>query len=372
MTLDWWPVAPDRPWAWHPAVHLGALVIALSPALIVILLAWRRRTEVGRREGALIAAATLVLVIALGWPLGDLAVVSLAARTTQYMLITLCAAPLLLTGVPRWRAAGRAPVRRALERALGSPILGAFVLASVVWTTHFTAVVDGIEASAAGEAAVRTTWLLAALVFWWPLVGPGPARERLPYLAGLAYLILPFAFPKFPAAVWIFATDPTYEAFVGLPRPGGLSATADQGLAGFILWLPGSVMVGVAIYLLIRHWVREDRRLTIRQQLGVPADPDAVALLVADPQSWKALEALIAIVDAAVPRREGADLAFAVRRQRVVLQVHFPGTEEEQVRATETIEGQYAAYLARFARKHADNVRTRLAVEVLPYGTRVQ
>lgn len=372
MSIDWWPTPPSGAWAWTPTLHLGPLLAALAPGVLVWLAARARGTRVPPRRRRLLAGGTLLFALVLNWPIGEIATVSLAARTVQYLVITLAAAPLVLLGIPRWTGAGRGLLRRGAERAVGSALLGAVLLAVVVWVTATPVVIDGLEGNAPGQVAVRGLWLLAAVVFWWPLVGPGPERERLPYLGGLAYLVLPFVFPKFPAIVWVFSTSPVYDAFEGVSHPFGWSTVSDQGIAGFILWLPGSVLVAAAAYLLLRHWFREDRRMGLRQRLGVPANPDAVAVLVGSPDTWNALEALVQVIDEAAPPRRGADLGCEVDRGRVILQLHFPGTEDEQADITQRIDAHYAAYLRRFPQERATAIRARLGVEVLPYGSRVR
>lgn len=372
MTVNWWPVPPQGDWDWGPALHLAPLLIALAPLAVTWAVVLRRHYRLRARHRRLLLAGTALLVLTLNWPLGDMARVSLAAHTVQYLVLTLAAAPLLLLGIPRWRASSRGATRRWVERALGSAVAGAVVLGVVVWTTHTPAVLDQLEVAASGQALVRILWLLAAIWFWWPLVGPGPDRERLPYLASLGYLVLPFAFPKFPAAVWVFSDEPVYRAFVGVSHPFGWSPTADQGIAGFTLWLPGSVMVAVALYLLVRHWALEDRRMSLRQRLGVPADPEAVALLVGSSDTWNALEALVEIMDQAAPPRNGSDLGCEVDHGRVTLQLHFPGTEEEQADIQARVAAHYAAYLRRFEAPRAADIQARLGVEVLPYGSRVR
>ncbi|MCK9486840.1 MAG: cytochrome c oxidase assembly protein [Dehalococcoidia bacterium] len=375
MTVNWWPVAAAGEWEWAPALHLGPLLIALAPLLVTWAVVRWRGAHLRARRRRLLLAGTALLVLTLNWPLGDIASVSLAGRTVQYLALTLAAAPLVLLGIPRWSASGRGVARRWVERALGSALAGAAMLGVVVWTTHAPAVVDGLEGTSGGATLVRTLWLVAAFWFWWPLVGPGPDRERLPYLAGLVYLILPFAFPKFPAAIWVFSREPVYEAFQafrGPSHPFGWSPTADQGIAGFVLWLPGSVMVAVALYLLIRHWWQEDRRMGLRQRLGVPADPEAVAMLVGSPDTWAALEALVEMIDEAAPPRNGSDLGCEVEGGRVLLQLHFPGTEEEQADILARVDAHYRAYLRRFDTSRAAAIEARLGVEVLPYGSRVR
>lgn len=372
MLVDWWPSVPDS-WDWTPSVHLAALVGAL-PAALIVLVARLRGIPLRPQSKRLLLLATLILILTLGWPVGSLAQVTLSGRSMQYMLITLAAAPLLLLGTPPWAAEGRGLLRRILERLASSPWLGAIMLAGAAWATHGEWVVDEFEAEAWGQGAIRGVWFATAILYWWPVVGPGPERERLPYLAALGYLVLPFVFPKFPAAVWVFSTDAIYDRFAEVPAPWGMGPLADQGLAGFILWLPGSAVVAVAIYVLLRHWLREDRRLGLRQRLGVPADPEAVAALVRPdvPELWNVVEELVRIIDEASPPRLGSDLAFARDRECVVLELHVPAGDDDQAVLVRRIEAGYVAHLRQYPEERAEVVRRHLRVQVLPYGVRVR
>ena len=372
MPIDWWPTVPAS-WSWQPTVHVGALLAALGPAGFVLLLARLRGVRVSRRSRWYLLGSTVILVATLDWPVGSIAQVLLTGRSMQYMFITLAAVPFLLLGTPHWRSEGRGLARRIVERIASAPWVGAIMLAGAAWLTHSQPVVDNFEADALGQATIRAIWFATAVLYWWPLIGPGPERERLPYFAGLGYLVLPFVFPKFPAAVWVFSTDPIYDRFAQTPDPWGLSRIADQGLAGFILWLPGSVVVAVAIYLLIRHWLREDRRLGLRERLGVPADPEAVAALVRPdvPELWTVVEALVRIIDDASPPRLGSDLAFAREEDRVVLELHVPAGDDDQATLVRVIEAGYAAHLRQYPEPRAVVIREHLAIRVLPYGVRV-
>lgn len=371
MSADWWPSVPAEGWAWAPAIYLGGLAAALSPLLLILGAARSRAVPVSARQRWLLAGGTVALLLAFTWPLAALAQVSVAGRATQYLLLTLAAPPLLLLGTPRWAEDGRGWLRRVAERFAGAPWVGALLLLLTAAITHTAAVVDATEGEPLLQAGIRGAWFAAAILYWWPLVGPGPERERLPYLAGLGYLVLPFVVPKFPAAVWVFSTEPLYERYVAFDRPWELSLVGDQGLAGLILWIPGSVVVAVSVYLLLRHWLREDRRLSLRQRLDLPADPRAIEVLMAHPDAWHALEALIRIVDDAAPPRLGSDLGCVVDGDRVVLQLHVPERGTDQGRLRRQVEAGFNAHLRTYGAR-ADRIREHLAVEVVPYGARVQ
>jgi cytochrome c oxidase assembly factor CtaG len=378
LVISFWPPTHPDAWAWSLSLHLAGLLVAVLPAAATVAVVRARGIPLPRRRHLYLGGGTLLLLLGLNWPLADLAQITLSGRTVQYLLLTLMAPPLLLLGIPRWRATGRGALRRVLEGIVGVPWVGAILLGVVTWLTHTPGAIEALDATPEIAAATRLGWLATALVYWWPLVGPGPERERLPYFAGVGYLVLPFVFPKFPAATWVFATDLLHERYATLPgeQVWGLSPLTDQGVAAFILWLPGSLVVAAAIYLLFRHWFEEDRRMLARQRLGIPADPTALAVLMAGPHGpdlWDVLEALVGIIDDASPPRLGSDLGFEVRRERVVLQLQVPeGPTEAREVLARRIEAGYTVYLRRYPPERAAAIRERLTVEVVPYGARVR
>ena len=58
------------------------------------------------------------------------------------------------------------------------------------------------------------------------------------------------------ALVLIFASSPLYPAYAHLAhRPGGISALADQQLAGGIMLGPGSVAMTLFVFFQIYRWL---------------------------------------------------------------------------------------------------------------------
>ena len=184
MSLAWWPAVPDA-WTWTPAFHAAAVMMGGIPLATIVLTARLRGRRISARSWRLLLGATAILVLTLGWPVGSLAQVSITGRSLQYMLITLAAAPVFLLGTPHWPARGRGLARRILERFVSAPWVGAIMLAGAAWATHGEWVVDEVEATALNQALIRALWFVTGILYWWPLVGPGPERERLPYLPAL-------------------------------------------------------------------------------------------------------------------------------------------------------------------------------------------
>lgn len=249
--------------------------------------------------------------------------------------------------------------------------------AVVLFGTHTPAIADGLRPYAAGTFAIEAAWLGAALLLWMPVVGPEGSRRRLSYLAAAAYLFVPFILPKAPGLVFTVVAEPLFEVYRAAPRGGGLSASADQQLGGIVLWSAGTVMVFVSLGVLFARWVREDRRLQAPDSLGVPADPEVLEVLFAEPGACAALQRLVAIIDEELPAEDsGARIEFRVRATAegprvAVLELTAGLDAGAEADLTRRIEAGYAAYLERLRAPRRSRVAAVLAFEVAGYGSRV-
>jgi len=257
----------------------------------------------------------------------------------------------------------------------------------VLAVTHLPGVVDALRPQPWGSLAITTAWLGSALMLWTPLLGPLAGRHRLPYLGALVFLVVPFLLPKLVGAFFIFAEAPLYEVYAAAPRAfEDVSALQDQQMAGFVLWVIGSLMVMAALAVLFHHWYREDRRISVPDSLEVPADPRAVDLLFEVPGGWGALERLLASVEAALPPgRTGAELAFAFRERvasgadgaggaddvQVILELYIALDAVAEAEIARRIEDDYAAFLGARSRRQRAAIAHALAFRVVGYGSRV-
>ena len=290
QVLAFWPASGSGAWDWgwraYPGVWL--LLAAFAGAFALA----RRRAgapapseaRARRRETAYSLGGLAVLWLALDWPIGALAGgYLLSAAALQYLLVTLAAAPLLLLSLPRGegdeRSRGR-PASRFWRPPL--PLLAGATFAGVLFGSSVPGVLDALRASAAGSMVLTLAWLGAALALWWPLLR---GRPPLGYMAGIAYLFVPFLLPKIPGLIYVVASEPLYETYAGASRVAGLglSAGADQRAAGAMLWSAGTALVFVSLGLLFFLWYRDERRLSTPGSLQLPADPEVVDALFAIP-----------------------------------------------------------------------------------------
>jgi cytochrome c oxidase assembly factor CtaG len=221
------------PFAFH--AHLLSWAAVLAAALCY----WRVARRTGLASGRQVLAFALGLVaalVALTWPLADLARGSLTALVCQRLLLLLAVPGLLLAGLPEALVVrGTRPrVLDALARWCSHPPVAVLLVTACVVGTLTTSAVDAAARDWALRGAFDGVLLAAGTVLWLPVVRGVPGTNRPSALGRAGYLIVQSIVPSFLAIVWIFARHPLYPAFAHSATIGGVSALFDQQLAGFV------------------------------------------------------------------------------------------------------------------------------------------
>lgn len=190
-----------------------------------------------RRQWWQLAGGLLALVVALGWPVADLAAHwSLTALLVQRLVLVLVAAPLLVLAVPTpvlGRLTRSAPVDAAVDFLTRPP--AAIVTFSVIVVG--TLAVPAVQAQASSglwRGFFDALLLLAGWVLWVPVLGRVPGARRASPVGRAAYLVVQSLLPNFPAVVFVFSRHPFYAAFAHAHLAIGLSSLNDQQLAGIV------------------------------------------------------------------------------------------------------------------------------------------
>jgi cytochrome c oxidase assembly factor CtaG len=272
------------PPTWHPGLY-GVLAVAVLLYVFATRSDPYRATTPMRRRFAL---AIVVLVVAYGWPLGDLAShVSLSALVVQRLFVLLCVAPLLMTSIPVNLVA--ALTRPALiDRAViasSRPAI-AVLIVTVVGTTSLTpAAISWASSSPGAGVLFAFVNLVVGVILWLPVLSAAPGTRRLRHVGKGAYMFVSSLVVTSLSIVWIFARHPMYGSFSHQESLLGISPIVDQQLAGFVAKLGAYIpMWTIALVLLSRdngevtddeplRWVdvqreleRGDRRAGSRQQ----------------------------------------------------------------------------------------------------------
>jgi len=274
------PVPPDPPtlaalvldWNLEPLVAIPLLATALGWLWLV------RRVKRQHPETPVPAVRTAAF-------LGGLAAIAVALMSgierydttlfsvhmAQHLLLLLVAPPLIAFAAPitqLLRAASPGVRNRVLlpilhstpVAILGHPIVAWLTFALVLWVTHFSPLFDIALESPAAHQVEHAAYLVSALLFWWPVVGLDPAPRRMSHASRLLYLLLQLPLNSFLGMAILFADAPLYPHYATLGSPYGITALADQQLAGGIMWFAGDIAFIGAILAVVASWMRHEQR----------------------------------------------------------------------------------------------------------------
>ncbi|MGO9829499.1 MAG: cytochrome c oxidase assembly protein [Myxococcaceae bacterium] len=236
----------------HAAAGLSlGWTLVLLGLLVVYTAGFRRlqKAEPAAASGWRLAgflAGLLSLWAALASPLAQLDHQRLFAHMLQHLWVMNVAAPLLLLAEPLRTLEALAPgVCRALGTPRLRPLLRLLTHPLVCWLSgttvvllfHLPAVLQRTLASPVWHTAQQASFLVAGLLFWWPVVLPWPGRARWPRLSLLLYLFLATLPCDALSAFLAFSGRVVYPHYLeGHPSSGGGAALADQQAAGALMW----------------------------------------------------------------------------------------------------------------------------------------
>jgi cytochrome c oxidase assembly factor CtaG/ferredoxin len=242
-----WPFDP-----WIPAALLLTAGVYLRGWL-----ALRRRDPsrwpAGRPAAFLGGLAAIDL--ALASPVEPFAGLLLQVHMVQHVLLMMIAPPLLwlgaplfplLRGLPRpvrmvWVAPWlSAPPLRRLFRRVTHPLAALVLFVAATWVWHAPPIYDLALRSSDWHYVQHACFLGTALVFWYPIVRPYPARPRWSPWLLFPCLFLADLSNTALAALLTFSNRLLYPYYAEVPRLAGLSALDDQSAAGVVMWVPGS------------------------------------------------------------------------------------------------------------------------------------
>jgi cytochrome c oxidase assembly factor CtaG len=259
---------PRISWSLEPAV-----LIALAGAAWLYLSRWRRaRAEDGERgaSGARLVAflAGLSLVFAaLISPLDGLSGQLFFVHMIQHILLLDLAPILLIVGLTKvlLRPATRRLMR--VEQAAGPlmhPFFAIVLYVGGMWLWHVPALYDAALRHPALHVLEHVTFASAGLLYWWHLLSPIRSRMRLGGMGPVAYMAGTKLLVGLLGIVITFAPSTLYSFYKG--RYWGLSIGDDQALAGLLMALEQSLVMGIAIAAIFVRMLGESERETQRAE----------------------------------------------------------------------------------------------------------
>ncbi len=268
-------------WSFDPAAIIG-LLVALALYVRVYRRAAARSSAVGAGHWVPYMAGIAVLAIALLSPLdaiGDHYLLS--AHMAQHVLLSDVAPALLLLGLRspvlplglsrstlRAVAPGGGRSGRVLA-TLTSPWVAIPLWAIATWVWAIPAIFDYAAQHQVVHAFEHATLFYTGLALWWLIVDPLPRARLRPNgqrLALLGFSRLASAAVCLPLT-WISTTQ--YSLYASAPRAYGISAIADQNLAGAGMCFIEFLVFGIAFATVFMSMLgRDDARVTLAEQVA--------------------------------------------------------------------------------------------------------
>ena len=252
-------------------------IIGVGLAAAAYLWAERRVAErhpahpVPRHRRWLFMGGLAAILLALVSAVDTYEAVLFSVHMVQHLLLEMVAAPLIVLSAPitlALRAAGPRS-RRAILAVLHSPparwltfpLVTWFLFAGVNWGWHFSSLYNFALENDLVHYIEHASFLVAALLFWWPAIGPDPQPWRMPHPVRLMYLFLAMPQNSFLGVALLSTERVLYLHYVTTIRTWGPTPLDDQHLGGTLMWVFGDMVFLAAMLGVVWAWMRfEDAR----------------------------------------------------------------------------------------------------------------
>ncbi|HUH82208.1 MAG TPA: cytochrome c oxidase assembly protein [Solirubrobacteraceae bacterium] len=264
---------PDLSWSPTP------WILASSAALFGTY-AWRwakvRRAAGPRRAAeapvwrlACAGGALVVLLGALISPLDSLAEQLFFMHMVQHVLLLDLFPILAIVALTKVILRPLTRSVSTLERRAGPlahPAFAVIAYVGVIWAWHIPAAYDAAARHEGIHALEHVSFLAVGTLYWWHLFSPIRARLRLGGLGPVAYMASTKLFVGALGMFLAFAPSTLYPFYAHQPRVWGVSAGEDQAIAGLIMAVEQSLVMGIALVVLFVRALAESERAEQRRE----------------------------------------------------------------------------------------------------------
>jgi cytochrome c oxidase assembly factor CtaG len=257
-------VTPNSAWSPAPGVLVG-----LIAAAALYLTAWR----LGRTPGgphppgigrlALFGAGLAAILAALVSPIDRLGEQLIVMHMLQHILLLDVAPILMILGLTKVLLRPATRRLRSLERRAGfaaHPAFAVLVYAGLMWLWHVPAMYDAALRHPTLHALEHICFAAAGTLYWWHLLSPIRSRMRLGGLGPIAYMVTTRLLVGALGIVLAFAPSSFYPFYQHHPHYWGLTPGEDQSLAGLLMALEQSIVMGTALVVLFVRMLAESER----------------------------------------------------------------------------------------------------------------
>jgi putative membrane protein len=259
-----------------PLIGIAAATIAYLVAVLIVNRTHPRTPVPIRRLAAWLTGMTMI-AIALTSAVDVYATQLFSVHMVQHLLLAMVAPPLLALGAPMTlilRVSAPTIRRRVflpilhsrLVHAISWPPVGWTFFAIVMWATHFSPLFNAALEHEGLHHLEHVAYLVAGLLFWWPVIGADPMSWRLSPAWRMVYLAAQMPLNTAVGLAIYFAPAVLYPHYATLARTWGPDPFTDQQIAGIVMWGVGDVILLSALVVAIAAWLQADEKRSHRAQ----------------------------------------------------------------------------------------------------------
>ena len=263
-------VSPQLTWSFEPTVLAGIGLLA-----VLYVLGWRRGRATGspHRPGygrlALFLSGLVVVLAALVSPIDGLGDDLLVMHMVQHVLLLDLAPILLILGLTKVLLRPLTRRIHVVERRAGflaHPAFAVVAYAGLMWAWHVPAMYDIALRQPLVHTLEHACFFSAGLLYWWHLLSPIRSRYRLTGLGPVAYMVVTKLLVGLLGILLAFAPTTIYAFYAHHPHYWGLSPHTDQSMAGLVMALEQSIVMGIALVVVFMRMLTESERDQQRQE----------------------------------------------------------------------------------------------------------
>jgi cytochrome c oxidase assembly factor CtaG len=266
-------VSANLSWTLSPGVLISAAIVAGA-----YVRRWRqvrsgpfprRHAEAPVWRLCCFLAAVLIGLIALVSPIDALADELFFMHMIQHMLLLDLVPILAILGFTKVILRPVTRVVRDLEHHAGPlahPAFAVVLYVVVIWIWHIPAAYDYAVTHPEVHILEHVSFVLVGSLYWWHLLSPIRARLRLDGMGPVVYMASTKLFVGALGMGLAFAPTALYPYYVHHARVWGISAHDDQSIAGLIMAVEQSLVMGTALVLLFVRALSESEREQQRRE----------------------------------------------------------------------------------------------------------
>ncbi len=257
-------VTPQISWSFQPAVLIG-----VGAMVVLYLAAWRRGRQPDEPHPpsfgrlALFGAGVATIFVALVSPLDSLGDQLMVMHMVQHMLLLDVAPILLILGLTKVLLRPATRRVQAVERRAGylaHPAFAVVLYVALLWLWHIPAMYDRAQGNAAIHVLEHLCFFAAGALYWWHVFSPIRPRMRFSGIGMVGYMASTKLLVGILGIVLAFAPDVLYPFYAHKPHYWGLSPHEDQSMAGLVMALEQSIVMGIALVVLFVQMLTESER----------------------------------------------------------------------------------------------------------------